>query len=359
MTYRASLEWLENTCDAEYDDLETTLVDVVPDGEGTHDIRFRPWDVRWGPLHAGIEIRDGKVDFRTVNTSPRGRGSLHQGIRGRLTRDAIDLTVTGLDDAVDIPAAGGICVRRYRLRGAARLYGDPAALDGMYRGTYVAYAESCDGGETAEAYRARLPLYAGPSGHGEVALQMGHLRLFIVPDPGAEPFGWSGEAIVLRGSGGYPMQGKLSGIATPASVDLRGEVFFDGKDGKRCRYPVAYSGAKIAPYAQGFDNEYRVRKTLADSCAHSDPPEPWTDLVDVVVQEDGSILLLDGMRTVPATLEDGAFSASASGRDGYETMTYSGRLDPPRLSFTVEHVTRYGRECVKTTVAEGSARFAY
>lgn len=335
--FRVTIEPLENTCDGNVPPEDVTvLVDVFRRTDGTVDIGKEVFWIPGPDRYEGVPIDGNEVDFAETRTSPYSGLTRESRIRGTLTPEAIDVTVSSESDR-GIGGAYETCVRRVRLRGAPRPFGDPDVYDGAYVVKLASYGYVCPGDPepSAAEWTWRFVLDMNPITAERTIFSLDDQLNFSPTMPGPDGrMSWSGDMFLISEANFVELQGSAEGTCKPGDVDL--DIRYrELADPSGCEYRYRMRGAKRIPSSAALDNEYRAVYDVRYGCIGAS--ETFEAPVELITQADGQIEIKDAFGRNVMALSDGAISSSFGAEEEGLILTYSGRADPPHLSYTAEY----------------------
>lgn len=330
MTHRVVVEELEDTCSGgPLDGPETAFVEARLHADGTVELVEESLWIPGPGAFPSIRVHAGVVDYDATRATAYVDKVYPYRIDGTLTMEAMDLELTEhwyrQGDFSD-------CVRRVRMRGAARALLDASSLDGLYEIDVRYYGETCgqDPLPPDPLGRQTLLLDADPREDG-MRLWLDGLLAFDPGLPAADgSVSWSGPMTVSSIEGPVATTGSYEGRFRPGEV--AGDLAFrlEGQaDG--CAYRYRLEGARRPSTSTEPQNDYRAVFRVRDGCEGR--VETVETRVTLVRQADGVMEVRDrfgawyiGFDGTTLHAEDG---------DEYVTAEFSGTADPPYLSYTV------------------------
>lgn len=366
MAYRVTVETIENTCDGtSVPEGTTAVVDVFANGDDSVTFVPRGWFIPGERAYPGLAVREGKVNHRFVLHAVGY--DFHHDFDGTLTMEKMDITMHIRSRK---PGDGEFteCSEKVRLRGEARPMWDLFEVDGKYRVTMTNYGEVCPGGTPSARGIWNAPLDVDPYVEGRAVLSFDEKEsnVFFDLELGADGIvDWEGPMYALYANGTFAdFDAHVTGTVAPGLTDLTIAYRLPGDMGD-CAYVVGARGGKSLPSPTLIDNEYRVNYLVDDDCKPIvngiGPHEDEFDFpVDVVMQDDGSINLLESPYRLNFDLEGGAFSQEFFYNWGEAIITYEGAFDPPYLDYSVEwHFwpAQEEYECRRRIEAHGHIRY--
>ncbi|TSC83974.1 MAG: hypothetical protein G01um101413_777 [Parcubacteria group bacterium Gr01-1014_13] len=344
MEYNVSVETIEDTCgnDPAPDGL-TIPFNVALQTDNKINVWYPAGYAPGRGDYKGFIIYDGQTDFESKRPSKTGPGDDVVRISGSLTMDFMDITIEERrwrqEETEPVP-----CIRKARLRGAARPFSTLTALDGKYEAYYDFYELVCPPGQPQENDPVpwTVPLdIKDQNGSALFAFDSYDENLmFAMPTEtlASGNIDWDGAIYLIGRTSGifYEFEGNVAGKFVDGSYYLRIK-FHEIGDTTGCDFVLDANGAKRMPDPTSISNTYRLAFLESDACRH----DAFGDITLTKTEQEGEIVFhTDGRLTLMHSNErfnlkaqtDGSYTGSWSA--GGVTLKYKLTAAPPNLSFS-------------------------
>lgn len=365
MSFRVVVETLENSCDGtEAPEGATAVIDVIANGDDSVTFVSRSALIPGEGTYRGLIVKEDRVDTR-FDVEAVGHTFRHE-FKGWLTMESMSLT---LRVAKRKPGDGAFveCHEKVHLKGKPRPLWNPSSLDGQYLVTMENYLEVCPGDTPTVRGQWNAPLDVDPYREGRAILSVDEEETKVLFDVELGENGsvdWSGPMYVIYGNGsGVELESGITGTLTSGHTDLH--VVYRDPGSMGCPYAVGISGGKVAPDPDALENGYRVHYTVEEDC---DPivngvqgeAKDYDLAVRAVLQDDGSMHLLEDPWRLKMPLEGNSFDQQFFYNWGEAIITYQGSFNPPYLDYTVDWHFWPGQEeyeCHHRITGQGHVRY--
>lgn len=341
MEFDVSVETIEDTCgnDPAPEGLTVTLKVNLK----TDDNMAIIYPTGYIPGHGNykdIVIYDGKLEAKDTDPShDPARKSFS--MVGGLNMNSVDLVLEEERWLKEDGSESATCVRKARLKGAARPFSTASAPDGKYEAYYDFYGQVCPPGQPYDAVSWTVPLDIRDRDDSALFAFDSHDEMLVFEMPTAMlasgNVDWSGLMyLVVRPAYFYNFEGKVVGDFQAGAYNLRMD-FHDIGDGTGCNYVLKAAGAKRLPDQTKISNVYRLAVSKSDACKPDANGNPTTETFeqegDVVLRTNGQLTLMhDDIRVNLDPQTDGTYTGHWTGAG--RTLDYTATVVPPRLSFS-------------------------
>lgn len=343
MEYNVNVETLEDTCgnDPAPEGL-TVPLNVALQKDGSMTVSYPTGYTPGRGDYKDFIIYDGETDITYNRPSKTESGDNIVHIYGDLTKDFVNLIIEERRWRADSETEPAPCVRKARLRGAARPFWTVAALDGKYEAYYDFYGQVCPSGQQPLIPISwTVPLDISDQNGSALFAFDSHDEILIFSMQtemlASGKVNWKGEIyLAVLPFNLYELEGKVVGKFMDGTYSLRMD-FHDIGDGTGCEFILEAAGTKRAPNQAEISNVYRLALSKSDTCKPDADGNPTTDAFeqegDAVLRTNGQLTLMHGIKRFnldPQT--DGTYANHWTG--GGETLDYAASVVPPNLSFS-------------------------